>query len=160
LSDAEIDKGFAEAAWPCRFEVASRGDPTLILDSAHNEDSFEKLAATLKEYFPGRKAILIFGVSEDKLIAAMLSAMKGLLHRVIVTRADHPRALEPEKIVETAKQVPVECEIAVPVETALARALGLARETGNAVVSAGSIFVTAEVKKAWQRQKLNGSMNK
>ena len=152
LTDAEIARGFAEVRWPCRFEVASRDKPTLIFDSAHNEDSFEKLSATLTEYFPGRKVILIFGVSEDKHIFAMLSTMKGIISRLLVTRADHPRALEPEKIIETAKQVPVACESAAPVETALARALELAAETGDVIVSAGSMFVTAEVVNGWRQR--------
>jgi dihydrofolate synthase/folylpolyglutamate synthase len=152
LTDAEIAKGFAEARWPCRFEIANRANPTLIFDSAHNEDSFEKLAAALTEYFPGRKVILIFGVSEDKHIFAMLSAIKGIISRLLVTRADHPRALEPEKIIETAKEVPVACESAAPVEAALARALELAAETGDVIVSAGSMFVTAEVVNGWLRR--------
>ncbi len=151
LSEAEIARGFAEVRWPCRFEIASRENPTLIFDSAHNQDSFENLAATLTKYFPGRKIILIFGVSEDKHVAAMLTAMKGIISRLIVTRADHPRALEPEKIIETAKNVPVACEVAAPVETALARALKLAAETGDIIVSAGSMFVTAEVVNGWLR---------
>ncbi|GAB4492002.1 MAG: folylpolyglutamate synthase/dihydrofolate synthase family protein [Anaerolineales bacterium] len=152
LSDTEIAKGFAEVRWPCRFEVASRDKPTLIFDSAHNEDSFEKLNAALMEYFPGRKVILIFGASEDKHIFDMLNAMKGIISRLLVTRADHPRALEPEKIIETARQVPVACEAAAPVEAALARALELAAETSDVIVSAGSMFVTAEVVNGWLRK--------
>ncbi len=54
ISDEAIRKGFAGVKWPCRFEiVASRLNRDylypIILDSAHNEDSFEKLAAD-----PGR----------------------------------------------------------------------------------------------------------
>lgn len=152
LSDTEIAKGFAEVRWPCRFEIASRVSPTVIFDSAHNEDSFQRLSQTLEEYFPGRKVTLIFGVSEDKQIAAMLGAIKGKLSYLIVTRAGHPRALEPEKIIETARQVGVESEVAAPVETALARALEIAQNNGSIVLSAGSMFVTAEVKTAWQRK--------
>ena len=155
LSNAEIAKGFAAVRWPCRFEVASRANPTVILDSAHNEDSFLRLAQTLEEYFPGRKVALIFGVSEDKHIAAMFETMKDKISRLIVTRADHPRALEPEKIIETARQVGVECESAADVETALARALEIAQNNGSIVLSAGSMFVTAEVKTAWQRKSTN-----
>lgn len=159
LSSAEIAKGFAEVRWQCRFEIASRTEPIVIFDAAHNEDSFRRLTETLEEYFPGRKVVLIFGVSEDKHIAAMLGAIKDKIDRLIVTRADHPRALEPEKIIETVisggvegeggvrKPVPnVEMEIVVPVEMALARALEIAKNNGSIVLSAGSMFVTAEVK--------------
>ncbi|MCX6065247.1 MAG: hypothetical protein NT121_05770 [Chloroflexi bacterium] len=151
LSDEIIAQGFAEVRWPCRFEIASR-EPTVIFDSAHNEDAFLRLTQTLETYFPGRKVVLILGISEDKHLTAMLNAIKPLIDRLIVTRADHPRALEPEKIVETAKQVGVEVESAAPVETALNRALEIAQNNGSIVLSAGSMFVTAEVKAAWQKK--------
>ena len=65
ISEEAIRKGFAEVSWPCRFEVIQR-EPPVILDSAHNPDSFEKLAGTLEDYFPGKAITLIFGSSEDK----------------------------------------------------------------------------------------------
>ncbi len=151
VSDEAIRKGFAEVRWPARFEIASRANPTVIFDSAHNRDSFEKLAATLETYFPYRRVTLIFGVSEDKHLAEMLSAVKPLLERVIATRAEHPRALGPQKILETAQQLGVVCEAAAPVETALNRALELSQKDGSIVLSAGSIFVTAEAKRAYQQ---------
>ena len=144
VSDEAIAKGFAEVRWPGRFEIVRRENPTVILDSAHNQDSFEKLAATLETYFPGRKVTLIFGVSEDKHLLAMLTAIRPLLARVIATRADHPRALEPEKIVEAARQFGVESDAAAPVETALKRALDLCQKDGSIVLAAGSLFVVAE----------------
>jgi len=138
--------------WPARFEIAQRENPTVIFDSAHNRDSFEKLTATLETYFPGRKVTLIFGVSEDKHLAEMLSAIKPLLQRVIATRADHPRALYPQKIVETARQLGLACEAAAPVETALNRALENCQKDGSIVLSAGSIFVAAEVKNGFSKR--------
>jgi dihydrofolate synthase/folylpolyglutamate synthase len=144
VSDEAIASGFAAVRWPGRFEIVRRENPTVIFDSAHNQDSFEKLAATLETYFPGRKVTLIFGVSEDKHLLAMLTAIRPLLARVIATRADHPRALEPEKIVEAARQLGVESDAAVPVETALKRALDLSQKDGSIVLAAGSIFLVAE----------------
>ncbi|MBE3118697.1 MAG: hypothetical protein IMZ50_08080, partial [Candidatus Atribacteria bacterium] len=126
-------------------------EPPVILDSAHNQDSFEKLAQTLEDYFPGRPIILIFGSSEDKDVAGMLAALKGRLKLVLATKAVHPRAIEPEKIVETANRLGVRAEAAAPVEVALGRALDLAAGGGEIVLSAGSMFVTAEVKTAWEK---------
>jgi dihydrofolate synthase / folylpolyglutamate synthase len=149
VSDAAIRKGFAEVSWPCRFEIMRR-EPPVILDSAHNLDSFEKLAQTLEDYFPGRPVLLIFGSSEDKDVEGMLRALKGRLKLVLATKAVHPRAIEPEKIVETANRLGVRAEAVAPVEAALARALELAAGSGEIILSAGSMFVTAEVKTAWQ----------
>ena len=150
ISDEAIQKGFAEVKWHARFEVVRR-EPPVIFDSAHNEDSFVKLRQTLEEHFPGRMVTLIFGASEDKNIPGMFAVMKPKIKRLIVTRADHPRALEPEKIVEQAEQAGLESEALSPVESAFWRALELSEKDGSIVLSAGSMFVTAEVMMAWNK---------
>jgi dihydrofolate synthase/folylpolyglutamate synthase len=151
VSDEAIKKGFAQVKWQARFEVVRR-DPPVIFDSAHNDDSFEKLHETLDTYFPGKMVTLIFGASEDKNIPGMFAAMKPKIKRLIVTRADHPRALEPEKIIELADQAGIESEAVTPVGSALAQALENSAKDGSIVLSAGSMFVTAEVMKAWQER--------
>jgi dihydrofolate synthase / folylpolyglutamate synthase len=151
LTGSDIQNGFAEVRWPCRFEIV-RKDPPVVLDSAHNLDSFEKLAQTLDDYFPGKPVILIFGASEDKDVTGMFNALKSRLCRVIGTKAVHPRALEPEQIVETASRLGIPAETAAPVEAALAQALELVTGNKELVLSAGSMFVTAEVKTAWEKR--------
>jgi len=150
LAEEAIRKGFAAAQWQCRFEIAHPKNPTLIFDSAHNEDSFLRLAETLRDYYPERKVILLFGASEDKHIADMLKAMEGIISRLIVARADHPRALGVDALRETAKQAGVGVILAAEsVPAALSLALQSAQETGDLILSAGSMFLTAEVKQAW-----------
>lgn len=153
VSDKAIQKGFAEVKWPARFEVVRR-EPPVIFDSAHNQDSFEKLTRTLEDYFPGRPVYLIFGASEDKNIPGMFAEIAPKVKLLLVTRANHPRALEPEKIQELARQAKVPNEAAVPVEAALARALEMSEKDGSIVLSAGSMFVTAEVMAVWKRREL------
>lgn len=153
LSYSAIQKGFYRVKWPARFEVA-RQEPPVIFDSAHNRDSFARLRQTLDDHFPTRPLYLIFGVSEDKMLLDMIEEIRPRLTKIIATRADHPRALDAEKIVEMARQAGVASEAATPVEAALARALELAGETGI-VLSAGSLFVTAEVLRAWKKYKQN-----
>lgn len=149
ISDEQIQKGFSQVQWRARFEIARRSPP-LIFDSAHNQDSFERLSSTLEEYFPNQQVYLIFGASEDKNILNMFLALKSKLKKVIATRADHPRALEVEKIVRLAEQAGAESEAVVPVRAALARALDLSSKDGSIVLSAGSMFVTAEVMREWK----------
>ncbi|MBI5822557.1 MAG: bifunctional folylpolyglutamate synthase/dihydrofolate synthase [Chloroflexi bacterium] len=149
ISDEQIQKGFSQVKWRARFEIA-RLDPPLIFDSAHNQDSFEKLSETLETYFPGRPVYLIFGASEDKNIPGMFAAMKPKIRKIIITKADHPRALEVEKIQQLAEQAGAESEAVVPVKDALARALDLSSKDGSIVLSAGSMFVTAEVMREWK----------
>jgi len=150
LSDGSIQNGFSQVKWRARFEIARR-HPPVIFDSAHNQDSFIKLRQTLDEYFPGQQIYLIFGASEDKNIPGMFAEMRQKIKKIIVTRADHPRALQPEEIIELANQTGVESETVTPVDSALARALELSAKDGSIVLSAGSMFVTAEVMRAWQK---------
>ena len=152
ISDEQIQKGFSQVKWSARFEVVRR-DPPVIFDSAHNQDSFAKLNETLETYFPDKKVYLIFGASEDKNIPGMFAELKSRIKKIIVTRADHPRALEVERIQQLADQAGAESESVTPVKSALARALELSSKDGSIVLSAGSMFVTAEVMSAWKNNK-------
>jgi folylpolyglutamate synthase/dihydropteroate synthase len=68
-----------------------------------------------------------------------------------MTKADHPRALEPESIHKLADRVGLKSEIITPVESAFSHALDLSAKDGSIVLSAGSMFVTAEVMTAWDK---------
>jgi len=150
ITEENIRQGFSQTFWPARFEIV-RKDPPVILDSAHNQDSARKLHETLNEYFPGKKIILIFGASEDKNVEAMFSEWKSSISRIITTHADHPRAIDPEDLAELAGKLGIISEVVVPVQAALEKALNISNKTGEIVLSAGSMFVTAEVRTAWQK---------
>lgn len=150
VSDAALREGFSRVKWPARFEVARR-EPPVVFDSAHNEDSFARLRETLERHFPSRQVYLILGASEDKNLAGMLRVMKPLIRELIVTRADHPRALDVEKIQSAADALEVPNEAVTPVAAALTRALELSAKDGSIVLSAGSMFVTAEAMTAWKK---------
>jgi dihydrofolate synthase/folylpolyglutamate synthase len=150
ITDRAIREGFSRVKWHARFDVVRR-DPPVIFDSAHNQDSFAKLRQALDEYFPGKPVYLIFGASEDKNIPGMFEEMKAKIKKLLVTRADHPRALRPEEIIRLADKVGLESEAVSPVELAFRRALELSEKDGSIVLSAGSMFVTAEVMRAWNK---------
>ncbi|HLO17421.1 MAG TPA: folylpolyglutamate synthase/dihydrofolate synthase family protein [Anaerolineales bacterium] len=150
ISDEAIQKGFAEAKWPARFEVLRR-QPPVVIDSAHNRDSALRLRQTLDEYFPEKPVILIFCALEDKDISGMLEELKPRLECVVATRADHPRAPSAEWIAEQVKKVGLPVEAVTPVADALERALELAGEQ-KMVLSAGSVAFAGEVGAAWRKR--------
>jgi dihydrofolate synthase/folylpolyglutamate synthase len=152
LRPADFRNGFAKTFWPGRFEIV-RHEPPIILDSAHNQDSAIKLRSTLEEYYPGRKVILIFGASEDKDVESMFKEWKPCLNLIITTQANHPRALDPKALAHLAGRLGISSEVVSPVEAALERALVISARTGEIVLSAGSMFVTAEVRTSWQEKR-------
>ena len=145
FSAPHIKQGFIETEWPGRFEIWQEKNPTIILDAAHTPESVHKLKLTLNEYFPETPCVLIFGVSEDKNARKMLKILAPRVDTVILTRADHPRALTAEELRPHADRAGLKSEAIEPVEAAVARALEIA---GNEkiVLAAGSIFSTAAVR--------------
>jgi dihydrofolate synthase/folylpolyglutamate synthase len=148
VNESAIYQGFEQVVWPARFEILQR-NPTLIIDSAHNRDSALKLRLALDDYFPGIPVVLLFGASEDKDIAGMFAELMPRVNQMIATKSVHPRAIEPEKLVELAQQYNRPARAVSEIEQAVEIALETA--AGEAIVLAtGSIFVAAAVREVWQ----------
>jgi dihydrofolate synthase/folylpolyglutamate synthase len=150
-----IQRGFESVVWPGRFELLRR-DPPLLVDSAHNADSALKLRLALDDYFPGRPVVLLFGASEDKDVRGMFEALLPRVQRVIATQAIHPRAMAADNIVEWVHRCGCPAEAVLPLDGALRRALAIAGDEA-VVVAAGSLFVAAAAREAWQTLRADGS---
>lgn len=141
INQHAIIEGLRDVSWPCRFEVVSR-DPLMVLDSAHNVDSAEKLRQSIVDYLTGYKIILIFGASVDKDHAGMFKVLLPGIKQVIFSKSTHPRAAEPAMLVKLAGDYTVSCEVSEDITEAIQIAKRKADEH-TAVVVAGSIFVAA-----------------
>lgn len=141
ITQTHLSHGFRNVFWPCRFEVVSR-DPLMVLDSAHNVDSAEKLKQCIADYLAGYKIILIFGASVDKDIAGMFDVLLPGVERLIFSKSLHPRAAEPAMLVKLVKDTPVPCEVAENITEAIQIAKRQA-DKQTAIVVAGSIFMAA-----------------
>lgn len=148
LSEGGIRHGFSSVYWPGRFELL-RLEPPLLVDSAHNRDSALRLRQALDDYLPGRRVILIIGVSEDKDTAGMLAELMPRVDHVLATQSVHPRALEPDRLAEIAAQFGKPAQAVPDVEQALDQALLLAGRDA-VILATGSLFLAAAVRFAWQ----------
>lgn len=86
-----IYDGIQNVVWPGRFEIVHK-QPIVILDGAHNPDSCRTLVQSIQDIFPRKKVTLVLGISEDKDKNGIINELKKIVHQVILTRADHPRA--------------------------------------------------------------------
>ena len=141
-----LQAGLRAVRWPGRFEIL-QSRPFVVVDGAHNQDSARRLAAALRDYFPGRRVILIFGASADKDIPGMLDELLPQAARLILSQAVHPRAIEPEQLARLAAERGVAVEVRAPVAAALEYALETAGPE-DVVVACGSLFIVAEVQTA------------
>jgi dihydrofolate synthase/folylpolyglutamate synthase len=151
LSDAAIRRGFATVHWPCRFDVVQR-EPPVVLDSAHNADSARHLRQTLDDYFPNRPVVWIFAILEDKDAGGMLSELMPRLKYVLATQADHPRAMDAQKVASLVATKGIPVEAVMPATAALERAIQLAGKSGVVLV-AGSVAFAGEMKTDWEKRK-------
>jgi dihydrofolate synthase/folylpolyglutamate synthase len=148
VGEDDIQRGFASVVWPGRFEVLRR-HPPIVLDSAHNRDSAQKLRLTIDDYFPDIPVILVFGASEDKDITGMYAELLPRVESVIATQSIHPRAMDPTRLVELAQPFGKPARAIPRIEEALQDALQIG-QNGYLVLVTGSLFVVAGVHHAWQ----------
>ncbi|HOY09229.1 MAG TPA: folylpolyglutamate synthase/dihydrofolate synthase family protein [Candidatus Omnitrophota bacterium] len=137
-----IQKGIAATSWPGRFQIV-RTDPTVVLDVAHNPDSARALAETVQSCFPGKRIVLLLGISRDKDLPGICRQLTQISREVIITRAGHPRAadLDNPDIREIFRGQPffVSPHVREGLKMALSRA-----GKGDVIVATGSVFVVAE----------------
>lgn len=150
LTRDAAQEGLRTVKWPGRMEVLNT-DPLIVVDCAHNPYSTEVLREALREWFPGRKWVVIFGASADKDIAGMLRALQPITDYLIVTRSEHPRAATPVELADLAASVGVGAEITVNIHRAFQRARAVLRPKDGILVT-GSIFLVAEAREEWARE--------
>ncbi len=144
ITKKDISNGFRKVSWPARFEIVNE-KPLVIVDSAHNQDSALKLRLAMDDYLNGKPIILLFGASEDKDIRGMFANLLPRVRMVIATRSEHPRAMDPDILVELAQQYGKKSIKTLSVEDGLKEAIQQAGKDAVIVV-AGSIFIAAAVR--------------
>lgn len=146
ISREALREGLEKTRWPGRLQVVCR-NPGVVLDAAHNRASACALKNALNKFFKFRSLILVFGVCRDKDVKGILKELIPCASRIILTRAQNPRALAPEIIKSFIKTN------ARPVVLTQnpAQALEIARQSAgekDLILVTGSLFLVGEVLKS------------
>ena len=147
VSQAAIRDGLRTVYWPGRLEVLGRA-PLVVVDSAHNGDSAEKLMAALRAICRFQRLILVLGASPDHVTPELMAALLSTTDRAIATQARHPRAADPAWLCARAAEAGFHLEASQTVSQALDLALADAGPQ-DLVCCTGSVFVAAEARVAW-----------
>ena len=99
-----VRNGFALVELPGRFQVVA-GQPTLVLDVAHNPHAVATLAQNLDQmgFFPRTHAV--FGVMRDKDVSAILTRMAPLVDHWHFTDLPVPRAARADELAARRAQL-------------------------------------------------------
>ena len=106
-----IREGLLRATVPGRMQILP-GQPTVILDVAHNPHAAGALAQNLQQMpvTPGAKTIAVLGMFKDKDVKAVLQRLMPAVDIWICTTLDGPRALTAGQLAawvqETAQTLP------------------------------------------------------
>lgn len=144
INQEAIAQGIEETIWPGRFEVVGE-DPLVVLDGAHNPESCRQLTATVREIFPRKRVILILGVSADKDTAGIFSELDKMADEVILTKAQHPRALDFTRGALNGLFAGKKIFFASGITEAMTKAYQRA-EANNIILVTGSIFIVGEAR--------------
>ncbi len=141
IGEKDLRKGLLGIDWRGRFEVL-RGDPPLILDSAHNPAGAKALAASLKQMYPSRKFTFLVGMLGDKDHSRFIRELAPIAERFLVTEIESERAISAEAL---AKKISEIFPGMVRTEKDYRKAYAeLLNERGPACI-AGSLYLTGAI---------------
>jgi dihydrofolate synthase/folylpolyglutamate synthase len=138
-----IRSAVEDVQWPARLEWRETTAGAVLIDGAHNPGGAKTLADYLREAF-GRPLPLVLGVMADKDIVGIVAELAPVASLVVATQAASPRAAAPEQLAEIVRQVAP--RLPVVVEASAAGALERARQAGDPVVVAGSLYLAGEIR--------------
>ncbi|HEY7270287.1 MAG TPA: folylpolyglutamate synthase/dihydrofolate synthase family protein [Dehalococcoidia bacterium] len=144
VTEDAVKKGLEEAKWPGRIEIIRRR-PLVVVDVAHTADSARRLRDAAAEYLHIDSATLVVGVMGDKDLEGLAMAIEPIARRVIATRANHPRALDPEAVAKVFRDMGVETFWEKTVPDAIEAALRLSQPIDSVVVL-GSVALAGEAR--------------
>ncbi len=144
ITPQAIEQGIASVVWPGRFEKIFE-QPVVILDGAHNEESAQMLAETVRHVYPGRKVILLFGAMRDKDHKGIGQHLSKITKQVILTKVDHPRACDLTKEAALKNVFDGEIRVTRNVKEAVYLALSEAGKD-DIILAAGSLYLAADVR--------------
>jgi dihydrofolate synthase / folylpolyglutamate synthase len=146
LTEDEIRQGFATTRWPGRLQEIE-GQPTVLLDGAHNPAGIEVLVNALEQLYAERPIHLVFGVFADKDVEPMMRRLFPKVASVHLTALQSSRSKDPKSSEAIARTLNANVEVHRSVSDALESAL-LTSEARAVVLVAGSLHLVGEALEA------------
>jgi dihydrofolate synthase/folylpolyglutamate synthase len=96
--DQRVVRGVSETFLPCRFQVLSYKDKTIILDVGHNPQAASMVVAEIGKRFKKRSVCMVVGIMKDKDYPAMIRKYCTVASRIIFTQPEISRAASTEML--------------------------------------------------------------
>lgn len=158
VNDITIYQGLSSAQWPGRFQIISQS-PKVILDVAHNAASMKKLVDLLLKFYRGKKVNFLFGILQDKNIAAVLDEINRIASFIYIAEPHTPRALDGGTLEEKISLLEIKHKRIGPVKDGL---YGVIQETSkdHILCITGSHYIVGEAISEIKNLTQTGIINK
>lgn len=139
--------GLNEVKWPGRLELIP-GNPSFLLDGAHNPHACRVLARSLEELFPQTTLTAIIGAQENRPVEEMAGILAPKLRKVFATRIPHPNTALPPRVAAAFRSHGIDAvEVADPLQAVrLAGEENLSARAALPVLFTGSFYLLGEVR--------------
>jgi dihydrofolate synthase/folylpolyglutamate synthase len=144
ITDASIKRGIKTVQIPARCQIISK-NPLIIVDGAHNPESAQALYKVINDIIK-KKAIIIFGASQGKLVNKIFTILAPIAEKIILTQSENPRHIPASQLAEILTQHKIPFITTNSVKTAIKQGLKLANRK-TPLVSTGSFYVASETLK-------------
>ena len=138
-----IESGIKKCRWEGRFEIVSKS-PFIVIDGAHNEDAALRLKENIKTIFNKNEIILITSVLKDKDGAEIFKIFSEFADEAVFTSlAEFERGSSAKEVYEKYGDIFKKSSYYEESKSAI----NYAKETGKAIVIAGSLYLAGKFKK-------------
>lgn len=130
-----------------RMQKVTRGDTTIILDGAHNEQKMQAFVDSFKAAYPNQKVPILLGLKQGKECETVLAPLRSICSEIIittfgVTQTALVKPMDPHQIAKVAKHQ----GFSVTLEPDYKKALRLFLDQSQDVkVVTGSFYLVGQV---------------
>lgn len=154
--ETKVAEGLAQTPSHGRLELVSTS-PRVIVDGAHNPESVQALMRAIGAHLQYDSMVVVFGCAADKNVTGMLQKIATGADKVIFSRSENPRALDPRELQRRFAEV---CPKMTQAARSLPEALLLAsRAVGrdDLICVTGSFYLAGEAKRHLLRGGVEGA---
>ncbi|HOK55809.1 MAG TPA: folylpolyglutamate synthase/dihydrofolate synthase family protein [bacterium] len=94
IKEKDIREAIKNINWKARFQILQK-NPYIIFDGAHNVDGVKNLMKNVKKIFPDTRFNYLVGILKDKDYKNMVKIFEKHAGKIILTKPNSDRAIEP-----------------------------------------------------------------
>ena len=140
-----IEAGLYAVSWPARFEIV-HSEPWFVVDGGHNPQCAQALRASILEYFPDDKRVLLMGVLRDKDYKGIVQTLAPLFDAFVTVTPDTPRALPAAELAELFADTGKEVQVCSSIQEGVRTAMDIADKLEGMVCACGSLYICGDIR--------------